>query len=83
MSNDDNVINFEKAKTIDEKADLLMKQCEEFSHGYELVTSGMEKIRDTFKVMADEIQKDRQEKVDAMKDGLINSVIDAVKDEDK
>ncbi len=43
MSNDDNVINFEKAKTIDEKADLLMKQCEEFSHGYELVTSGMEK----------------------------------------
>jgi len=83
MSNDDNVINFEKAKTIDEKADLLMKQCEDFSHGYELVTSGMEKIRDTFKVMADEIQKDRQEKVDAMKDGLINSVIDAVKDEDK
>ena len=81
---DDNVIDFEKAKTIDEKTDLLLKQCEEFSHGYELVTLGMEKIRNTFKVMADEMQKDRQEKVDAMKDGLIRSVVDATtKDEDK
>lgn len=78
---DDNVIDFEKAKTIDEKTDLLLKQCEDFSHGFELVTLGLEKIRDTFKVMADELQKDRQEKVDAMKDGLIKSVVDTIKED--
>ena len=81
---DDNVIDFEKAKTIDEKTDLLLKQCEDFSHGYELVTAGMEKIRKTFKVMADEMQKDRQDKVDDLKDNLIKSFVDAAtKDEDK
>ena len=81
---DVNVIEFEKAKTIDEKTDLLLKQCEDFSHGYELVTSGMEKIRKTFKVMADEMQKDRQDKVDDLKDNLIKSFVDAAtKDEDK
>jgi len=80
---DDNIVDFEKAKTIDEKTDLLLKQCEDFSHGFELVTLGMEKIRNTFKVMADEIQKDRKEKVDAMKDGLIKSVVGATKNEDK
>ena len=78
------IIDFEKAKTLDEKTDLLLKQCEDFSHGYELVTSGMEKIRKTFKVMADEMQKDRQDKVDDLKDNLIKSFVDAAtKDEDK
>ena len=76
---DDNIIDFDKAKTINEKTDLLLKQCEEFSHGFELVTVGLEKIKDTFKVMADELQKDRQEKVDAM----TNSFIKSIKDEDK
>jgi len=76
---DDNIIDFDKAKTINEKTDLLLKQCEEFSHGFELVTVGLEKIKDTFKVMADELQKDRQEKVDAM----TNSFIKSIKNEDK
>ena len=48
------------------------------------MTSGMEKIRKTFKVMADEMQKDRQDKVDDLKDNLIKSFVDAAtKDEDK
>ena len=81
MSNDDNIIDFEKAKTIDEKTELLMKQCDNFTHGFELVTLGLEKIRNTFKVMADELQKDRQEQVEDMEVRLIKSVVDAVKED--
>ena len=80
---DDNIIDFEKAKTIEEKTALLLKHCDDFEHGFQLMAKGLEEMRILFQTMANEMNNSQKQKVADMEERLIKSVVDALKNEDK